>query len=335
MPTNCPICSLIAKDNAIKCEVCKRLYHFDCVKITSNELDYVRDSKFVWKCESCLRDGRKLRSGSVSSAAPTVSKLAQSSNSDDTQSVLSLILQEIRDIKNTQQSIYSDINVIKESQSKLREDLHMRCLAIEKDVAECSTLLSEHTVDLNSHSSKIAEIENSMESVCGKMSEIAAALQTRSSSSASLVSEVVTELAERNIRKRNLIIFKMPESLEADGRARKRADEESVRKLMDDLNCAVDIQLKAIRIGSRSESRTRPLKVILSSEEIVNRVVQNASKLRRLPQYSDIALSVDRTPTQRLQYKQIKEQLDERVARGERGLRIRQVGGVAKIVKEN
>lgn len=335
MPSNCTVCSLAAGDDIVNCVACKRSFHLDCAKITSNELDYMRDNKLVWKCEFCLRGGRKLRSGSVPSADPTVSD----SGCSDTQATLSLILQEIRDIKNTQQSIYADINVIKKSQSKLRDEFHKRCLAIEKDVAGCSSLLSEHTVDLASHNSRIAEIEDGVRNVCGKVSEIAVDLQKRSSpSSESIVGDVVAELAERESRRRNLIIFRMPESLEADAQARKRADEESVRKLLDDLNCAVNIsqdQLRVIRIGSRKEGGIRPLKIVLPSEEVVNKVVQNASRLRRMTQYGDIALSVDKTPIQRQQYRQTKEQLDARVARGERGLRIRQIGGLARIVKEN
>lgn len=340
----CAKCSqgVLDNDEIIKCESCTRVYHTSCVQVTVNDLNFLKDSKLGWKCSSCLQGGRKLRSGSVSSAVPVLASTqasTQTSNDLSSTSLLNMILSEIKEVKNMQQSIVLDINAIKESQTKMREEFNARCSALENSLSNCDLLLTEHSRNISCHNDRFSEVEQNIEGIKANFATAMSTLETLKSGmgSGSTVDDVLLELSEREARKNNLILFNMPESTMEDVEGRKRADEQSVRQLFSDIT-KTDISrafVKVVRIGGRSGNKIRPLKIVLQSETLVADILRGTPQLRGLPQYHGIAVSSDRTPGQRQQYRLLKQQLAERVASGERNLKIRNITGIPRIVREN
>lgn len=153
----------------------------------------------------------------------------------------------------------------------------------------------------------------------------------------SSIDVVVHELADREQRRKNLIVFNMPESVQGTNESKKRVDEQSVRSLISNLvpEDLSQARINVVRIGNRGDNKIRPLKVVLPSETIVANILRNSKKLHDLPQYDRVAVSSDRTPMQRQQYNLLKRELDQRVASGERDLRIRFTNGIPKITKGN
>ena len=72
---NCLLCSrnLAGKEETVACGACGRTYHASCMQVTSADLKYLKEAKSTLKCSLCLESGRKLRSGSVSSAPSGIS----------------------------------------------------------------------------------------------------------------------------------------------------------------------------------------------------------------------------------------------------------------------
>ena len=68
---------------------------------------------------------------------------------------------------------------------------------------------------------------------------------------------------------------------------------------------------------SELNPRPGPIKVTLSNECDVQRIIQTAKKLK------DMSMSFDRTPRQLAYYKKVKQELIERTNRGETNLSIR------------
>lgn len=75
---------------------------------------------------------------------------------------------------------------------------------------------------------------------------------------------VVNEVAERQRRATNLIIFGASESLIASIKERKKADVELFGEIVKDLKLSVP-GVKVIRLGKSSNNRPRSLKIVLSS----------------------------------------------------------------------
>lgn len=86
---------------------------------------------------------------------------------------------------------------------------------------------------------------------------------------------------------------------------------------------------KAIRVGKSIAEKVRPMKVILSSRDIVASCLRNKHKLKD----SGTNLGTDLTKSQRDYYKSLRTELNNRLASGEKDLIIRYKLGVPYITK--
>ena len=92
---------------------------------------------------------------------------------------------------------------------------------------------------------------------------------------------------------------------------------------------------RTFRLGKRDPSKMencRPVKVQLSSESDVISVMKVSRRLREMVDWSGVSCYRDRTIMQRDIYRQVKGELQERLDRGEAGIRLRYRNGVPSIV---
>lgn len=146
--------------------------------------------------------------------------------------------------------------------------------------------------------------------------------------------EIIEELNERNKRKNNLIIFGINEHDQSQTlEARKNADRMAVVNLIQAIQPDVQSQVTdIIRLGRFVNGRSRPLKVILRSENDVHQIIRNAKKLRNYEEFKGVSVSFDRTRRQLDQYKLMKTELMDRHSKGDTNCKIKYIGGVPKIV---
>ena len=104
--------------------------------------------------------------------------------------------------------------------------------------------------------------------------------------------------------------------------------------LQPDLN---PMQITCHRLGRHNPSNSRPIpiKVVLEKERDVINIIRNSGKLKSIEQYQNISVSYDRTPRQLAQYKQVRQELLERIDKGENNIKLRYVNGVPKIQRLN
>ena len=336
---NCLLCAreISGKEDSVACGTCGKIFHAKCMDITSTELKFLRDNKTSLRCPICSQAGRKLRSGSTTSTA------CDSASSASSASILpdhvNTILEELRSIKATQINIVGDIATIKESQAKLANDINAKCAHLQSAVEECRVTLDAHTGALTAHEINISDISERIARLEEKMAEMSTTSGGDSPppASKSTLDAAIEEISERERRKFNIIIFKMPESTEVDSLQRKAQDTSVVAELFASILCSeVDCrELKVHRIGSRSIGKDRPVRVVLQSEEEVRKILSHARNAKSKNRFRDFIVSSDKTPRQQSQYQDLKRQLSERLKNGEKNLKIRYVSGVPKIVNLN
>nr|CAI5822610.1 unnamed protein product [Callosobruchus analis] len=149
--------------------------------------------------------------------------------------------------------------------------------------------------------------------------------------------DIIQEISDRNSRKGNLILFGVPEDSRLSDNQRKAQDTEQVKNILNVLgdNISSDT-VNLVRLGRTVDnSKPRPIKVKLGDENCVHRCIKGVPKLRRHERYSRVTVAFDRTPRQVEHYKKLKQEIDNRSANGETGLKIKYVRGVPKIVQEN
>lgn len=163
-----------------------------------------------------------------------------------------------------------------------------------------------------------------------KLSQFSKPTNTQQNESFSM-SEIIAEISEREVRKKHVMLFGLPES-EGNG----NEDKKNTLKIMKTINQNVnENNFKLYRTGRLLEGsqRPRPIKIIFNTQEEANRIIRNTKILKQQASFKDIFVTTDKTPLQMKQYKDLKNQLTERTQNGETNLRIKYVNGEPKITK--
>lgn len=145
---------------------------------------------------------------------------------------------------------------------------------------------------------------------------------------------IIQEITERESRKRNLVIYGIPEN----NNSNQAEEKEKVKELICYLSPDIDTNnIDPRRLGKpiATNNRPRPIKITFNNENPVHTCISKASKLKNSTAYTNITISYDRTPKQVEYYKKIKSELQERVSSGEIGLKIKYIKGIPKIISEN
>nr|CAH7741782.1 unnamed protein product [Callosobruchus chinensis] len=146
--------------------------------------------------------------------------------------------------------------------------------------------------------------------------------------------EVISELSERNKRRKNVIIFGVPEQdANDDGDT---ADKDKVTDILHTIDRNFSLQdVKIVRLGKQTGGKIRPIRVTCNTEQQVSDIVRNAGKLKNSRFKNKVFVATDRTPKQLAYFRELKDQLKERMDAGESDLKIRHFNGVPRIVSEN
>ena len=137
-------------------------------------------------------------------------------------------------------------------------------------------------------------------------------LQSANSKSAinMTASESVKEISERNMRKENVIMTNIAESVSNDTNERKMFDHQQAEKILRAVNVEANI-VQVIRLGQRS-SHPRPMKVKLSSEKEQKEILKRARTLKDIDDYKNIYINRDLTPLEQKERKSLLEELKKK-----------------------
>ena len=132
------------------------------------------------------------------------------------------------------------------------------------------------------------------------------AATTTSEPPATAALSIADELADRERRKNNLIIYKLPESNNHSN------DKTNVAKLCKTV-FDIDIRItKSLQLGKKSEDKIRPLLICLNSQQNAGYITSHALYLRRHEEYDNIYIAPDMTKYQRHKHKQLVDELKRR-----------------------
>lgn len=130
------------------------------------------------------------------------------------------------------------------------------------------------------------------------------------------------------------MFFGLPETANSSNN-NSTADKEAVTKILKYLQPNADFNsVTPFRLGKYDPSRPkpRPIKVKLSSEELLYSCLKNGKKLKSHTDFSQIIISNDRTPLQQEEYRSRRAELQQRINNGETDIKIKYIKGIPKIV---
>lgn len=190
--------------------------------------------------------------------------------------------------------------------------------------------------EIHSIQEKLNSIEPKLEEFDKRLTSLEQRESTPNQSNIDLVME---EIHERNVRKRNLIVFNAHESSSSQPQAIKTHETGLVASIVESAINGYDIsKIKFFRLGSKTTGKIRPIKLIFPSDEDVLQVLRNFSVdsfPSNEPNLQDIKLSRDRSPLELSTLKTLRQELDSRLKAGEKDLTIKYRNGVPKIVQLN
>lgn len=218
--------------------------------------------------------------------------------------------------------------VVREESEKVQSSL----LRVEKSIAELAGQLSKQNDRLLACESNITNIISQVDNMESKVEN------SENVSNIQALPAIFEEWENRCLRKNNIIIFGLRESISVDG----------VSVNSSDINAASDIFnivspgslspncFKCSRVGFLSQVATkpRPLKLIFEEYHLPNKLRREFLKNRNLlpPALGTIVVAPDRTKAQQAVYQSVRKELAERLEAGEENLVIAYRHGTPIIV---
>ena len=138
-------------------------------------------------------------------------------------------------------------------------------------------------------------------------SEVVASGNVVNSGASIISSETVKTVAKQIIAEdelsKNLMVFNLPEADNEDVHG-------SVGEVFEELG--EKPKLEAVRLGTKMESKVRPVKVTLSSASVVQQILSKSRKLRVTDKFKSVYLSADRSVEERSRRRELVVQLKEK-----------------------
>jgi hypothetical protein len=188
--------------------------------------------------------------------------------------------------------------------------------------------------------SEIKSIQNKLLAIEPKLDDLdkrVTCLENVSAAANPSINELLAEINERGIRKRNAIAFNVPEWLNKPDSESKALDKELVSTILKLVTPHLDISgVKFFRLGAKKSGKVRPIKLIFPSELDLPIALSNfsAEKLSSLDsRLKEVKLSRDRTPNEIATLTKLRSELESRTSAGEENLTIKYKSGIPVIVK--
>nr|CAI5844959.1 unnamed protein product [Callosobruchus analis] len=111
-------------------------------------------------------------------------------------------------------------------------------------------------------------------------------------SSSEFVEDIIQEISEREIRKKNLMVFGLAESTAAS--ESNGGDRVAVNNLLGSIGFTAEelSTVKVTRLGKYSANKIRPIKLIMPSEQNVHKAIGSAKKLKGNPLYGKVSIAI-------------------------------------------
>ena len=206
-------------------------------------------------------------------------------------------------------SIESQITTITDQNQSAISKLATKVDEIAKDVSANSTKLGSLKDQL-----KNLEAPSATVSIDDDTMTIDSTSPLATNSVSSITVSVVDEQRDREKRKLNLIFHNVVESTKPDGSARKNDDINFVKDLLHDYIGIDPTISNAIRIGKKSDDKTRLLKVSVSCTQEKSSILSKCYKLRNSDNPSSIQkifATPDLTPLEQKKDKALRQKLAE------------------------
>lgn len=213
--------------------------------------------------------------------------------------------------------------------------VHTTCSGLTRAEVTCllsaSRRISYQCKKCSDKKQEISELKEMILDLTKQVSELKnKTMDSLTCSTPELAEKFISEIRDRNLRASNVIMYNVPESTCQILHEKAAEDKGKVDEIV--RMCSSNpVEIKSvIRLGKSSHDKSRPLKVVFKNEADAIEVLRNK---KNLPASVPVRINNDLTPMQREYLNSLRNQLQERIGKGERDLTIRYIRGSPAIVK--
>ena len=260
---DCLICSEVATEDVLECVWCDGRVHSKCVKMSEEQIILLGNVRnIVFFCNICLN------------TLPIALKYFEDLSPMDSR--ITTLEKSITDIQSTGNQV-----------SKQNQE-------VANQISDLTTKINQLVSNNNQMRSQIEDMKATMHTESTNQTPTAPGMTN------SL--DIVDEMADRDRRRCNLVVYNFGES---DDR---KKDIESFQGLCKDV-FKLDVKItKAVRLGPKIPNKQRPLLLTLENIDDKNYLLSHSHFLRK----SEIYIAPDRTKLERAKHKKLVEELKER-----------------------
>ena len=128
---------------------------------------------------------------------------------------------------------------------------------------------------------------------------------------------ILDELADRERRSKNLILYNFSESSDT------KSEQPRVQELFSTVFNVKVQSTRTVRLGRRNDSKARPLLVCFEDAVVRGKILSQSGRLRKHEQFKNTYISPDRTKLEREKHQKLVTELKRRRSNGEQNLVIR------------
>ena len=324
----CGSCAALIKNGEaeIQCEICEHWWHTKCQKIGEEAFEVLQRGNAHWYCLPC-NDG-------VGSLMAEIIKLQSKQDKYE---------DEINEIKSNQEEVKHNQHRVETDMGKLNEDITVHAhelVEIKEAIKEIKSSIQQQQVSQKQMESEDGlwstivkkHVENKIETVKEQMQEVQRTVIE--------AKEHIDEEKEKEKRRNNIIIYKMPEGTAASFEARRKEDLAFCQHLVQEvleIDCKNDAIQNIIRLGKRDVTKSRPLLVTFKEPIVKSEVMEALYKLAEAEdRFKILSVSHDLTQKERDECKELVDearQKQDQENSGEWVYRVRGYPGSMRVVR--
>ena len=228
---------------------------------------------------------------------------------------------EIHEIKHSNQIFQNNlVEKLKSFKIKMKQD-------IDEKINEYDTwaIVVSRSID-----KKMLHVQSDMDDIKSSVNEAQSTMKH--------TKEFLQEEKDKESRRRNIIIYRMPESKAKDVVNKQKDEKKIFRKLMNDvlkINCNENDIIRTFKFGEKEEGKDKPLLIEFKSMSLKNQMMESLYKLAKASDvFKNLSISHDMTKAERNEQKKlVNEAKDKENNDGEFRFKVRGFPGAMRIVK--
>lgn len=355
----CAVCSKATGDNWLACEICGDWHHAKCLQLSEEAYKVLQNlDSCHWFCKRCNEKVGKIiptlvgLQERIATTEKTVSKLEN--DMEKTNGQIIKIKSDVGKISNdlnafksemdkhlTKTNFENRINKLELEFQKLSSDVkHISSTQEETHVKTVATVSSDLEKQIDAKLESVpwhvvvqTQVDESLQNMTKNIKEVESSLQQSRAEAA--------EQRDKEGRKNNIILYKVPETAAPRADERNKADISFCLQLFNNvLNVGIGEEdlIHVFRLGRMGENDTpRPLMVQFADYKYKNLVMENLFKLKHSEQkFNRVVIAHDMTAKEREECKKLVAEAKQRASEdtsGEYIYRVRGPPGQMKITR--